>query len=281
MAKQPIPVNAGQFKSFLIPATAVFYTLSALLAVAGIALLFDGDYAALLIQDRIDGGIALMSSLKTWQWIDTGITVLSFLCPALMAVGLGILLRGRITAGMKWVTALFQGLLWALYISSAAVLACYVFKMLGCILVYLRYNEGVYLIYSLLITEGLMGVQAWLIWLALRKFLRESGDCAYSITYTLTAGKLDTLSIPSFPSLGLAILGCVQLVLAWDKVFTLMLVENYVQNYYKLLIATHPGQYLAAATLVTGAIGNFLLSLYLRRYNRICERIRFQANRLT
>jgi hypothetical protein len=57
-------------------------------------------------------------------------------------------------------------------------------------------------------------------------------------------------------------------------------VENYVQNYYKLLIAAHPGQYLAAATLITGAVGNFLLSAYLRRYNRVCERTRYQATRL-
>lgn len=279
MEKSPIRISPGQFKHSLAPAAAFFYTLSALLATAGVALLFDGEYAALLIQDRIDGGIQLRSSLDSWHLIDTAITILCFLCPAAMAAGLWTVLRGRITAGMKWVTSLFQGLLWTLYGTSAAALAYYVFKMLSCILVYLRYNEGVYLVYSLLITEGLMGVQAWLVYRVLRKFLRDSGDCAYSIAYTLATGKLDSMPIPSFPALGLVILGAAELVLAWDKVFTLMLVENYVQNYYVLLIASHPGQYLAAATLITGALGNFLLSGYLRRYNRICEWTRFQANR--
>ena len=89
------------------------------------------------------------------------------------------------------------------------------------------------------------------------------------------------MSIPSFPRLGLVILGCMELVLACNSIFTIVLVENYIGNYYKLLIASHPGQYLAAGTLVVGVLGNFLLSVYLRHYNRVCERTRFQATRMT
>ena len=281
MSRKIIPVTPSHFKTPLAPAAAIFYTLSALLATAGIVLLFDGEYAAILVQDRIDGGVVLRSALTLWYWIDSTITLLSFLCPALMATGLWLVLRGRFSSGMKIITRLFQGLLMAVYATSLVALGYFLFIVLRNSLLYLRYNAGVYYVYTLLITEGLMGVQAWLLWLVIRKFLRDSIDCSISITYTLTAQKLDSMSIPSFPRLALIVLGIAQLVLACNSIFTIVLVENYVQNYYKLLIATHPGQYLAAATLVTGALGNFLLSLFLRRYNRTCERTRYEASRIT
>lgn len=281
MKQSPIAISPDRLRSPLLSVTAVFYTLSALLGVAGVALLFDSSYAAILVQDRIDGGVVNPSSLKIWYLIDTSITLLSFLCPAVLAAALWTILRGRFAGGMKIVSIMFQGLLWLLYGSSILTLVIYAGKMLLYIGFFLPYNEAVYLIYELVLSEGIMGVQAWLIWLALRKFLRDSRDCTYSITYTLTSGKLDSLSIPSFPRLGLVILGCMELVLACNSIFTIVLVENYAGNYYKLLIASHPGQYLAVATLITGAVGNFLLSGYLRHYNRVCERTRFQASRLT
>lgn len=281
MSPKIISIAPREFRNPLAPAAAVFYTLSALLGIAGVTLLFDSEYAAILVQDRIAGGVVLKTALVIWYWIDTTITILSFLCPAILAAGLWLVLRRRYATGMKVISHLFQWLLWSIYGSGVITLGCYLFGMLRNIIFYLGYNEGVYLVYSLLISEGLMGVQAALLFVLIRKFLRDSGDCSFSIAYTLTANKLDSIPIPSFPRLGLVILGCIQLVLACNSLCTIVLVENYVQNYYKLLIASHPGQYLAAATLATGAIGNFLLSGYLRRYNRICERTRFQVSRMT
>lgn len=281
MPQKTIPISPEEFKHPLVPAAAVFYTLSALLGVVGVVLLFDSQYAAILVQDRLAGGVVLKSALVIWQCIDTGITVLSCLCPAAMAIGLWLVLRRRYAVGMKVISRLFQYLLWAVYGSALFTLGCYLFGMIRNTVYYLSFNAGLYYVYSLLITEGLMGVQAWLMFLLVRKFLRDSGDCTFSIAYTLTSGKLDSVSIPSFPRLGFLILGCVQLALACNYIGTIVLVENYVQNYYQLLMAEHPGQYLAAATLICGALGNFLLSFYLRNYNRICERTRFRASRIT
>lgn len=281
MSQKVIPVTPGQFRSFPVIATAVVCTLSALLGIVGVVLLFDPKYAAILVQSRIAGGIQLRSALQIWYWIDSSITILSFLCPAVMAAGLWMVLCRRYAGGMKLISHLFQGLLWAVYGSGALTLAVFVFKMVRSIAFYLTLNEGVYHVYSLLITEGLMGVQAWLIFLVLRKFLREGADCAFSIAYTLTSRKLDTLSIPSFTATGFLILGLAELSLCPGRVVTVSLVENYVQNYYQYIIAAHPGQYFAAATLFTGAVGNFLAAISLHRYNRTCERMRFQANRLT
>lgn len=281
MKQSPIAISHDRLKSPLAIAAAVFCALSALLAIAGIVLLFDKEFAALLVQDRIDGGIQQGSSLRIWYIIDTSITLLSFLCPAVLAAALFTVLRGRISSGMKLITGFFQVLLWGIYGSSVLVLVIFLVSMVSHIFFYLRFNEGVYLVYTLLVSEGLMGVQAWLIFLLIRKFLRDSADCAFSITYTLTSGKLDSAPIPSFPALGFLILGFAQLALVWDRIYTFTIIPNYVQDTYKILVAAHPGQYLAAVTLALGAVGNFLLSAYLRHYNRICERTRFQANRKT
>lgn len=276
---QPITITPGQLKSPLVTAAAVFCALSALLGLAGIVLLFDKEFAALLVQDRIAGGVQSGSSLRAWYLIDTALTVLCFLCPLITVLGLWIAHRVNYVRGLGILSTGCKCLLWGMYAASAAALAYYLFRMVRYIILVLPFNEAPYYIYSLLVTEGLMGVQAWLVFWVLRKFLQDTGDCILSITYTLSSGKLDSAPIPSFPALGLVILGIGQLVLAWDRVFTFTIIPNYVQDTYKILIAEHPGQYLAAATLFTGAIANFLLSAYLRHYNRVCERTRFQANR--
>ena len=158
MKQSPIPISPDRLRSPLLSAAAVFYTLSALLGVAGVVLLFDSGFAAILVQDRIDGGVVVRSSLKIWYLIDTSITALSFLCPAVLAAALWTVLRGRFAGGMQIVSRMFQGLLWLLYGSSILTLAIYAGRMLLYIGLYLPYNEAVYLIYELVLSEGIMGV---------------------------------------------------------------------------------------------------------------------------
>ena len=56
-------------------------------------------------------------------------------------------------------------------------------------------------------------------------------------------------------------------------------VYSYPNAYYKLLTATHWSQYLAFATLLSGAVANILIALYLRRYNRLHERALYYARK--
>lgn len=279
MNRQTIPITPNQLKSPLIPASFIVLILSAVLALAGVVLLFDAEFAAILVQKRIDGGVQAGSALRAWYLIDTTITLLSFLCPLVIICGILTAHRFGFVRGLGILSTASRFLLRGVYVSSAVALAYYLFRMVRYIILVLPFNEGVYYIYSLLVTEGLMGVQAWLVYRVIRKFLQDTEDCILSITYTLSSGKLDSAPIPSFPALGLVILGCINLVLALDKIFTFTIIPNYVQDTYKILVAAHPGQYLAAAGLLLGAVGNFLLSAYLRHYNRICERTRFQASR--
>ena len=52
---------------------------------------------------------------------------------------------------------------------------------------------------------------------------------------------------------------------------TLTIVQDYVQSYYKIELAAHPGQLFAAASLMLCAGADALLAVCLRRYKRQCE----------
>jgi hypothetical protein len=96
--------------------------------------------------------------------------------------------------------------------------------------------------------------------------------------YTLSAGFLDPGSIPAFAATGLTVLGILGIVLSVDRMVTMTIVSDGFKQYYKFLIASHPGQWLAAATLFLGGIGDLLLSKYLKFYKRTSERALFYAN---
>ena len=55
------------------------------------------------------------------------------------------------------------------------------------------------------------------------------------------------------------------------RLVTLTIVQDYVQSYYKIELAAHPGQFFAAASLMLCAGADVLLAVYLRRYKRQCE----------
>jgi hypothetical protein len=68
-------------------------------------------------------------------------------------------------------------------------------------------NGGAYLLYTMLMSEAIMVVQAFLLYKLLRRFLLCARDCAASIGYTLSAGALDKTTWPGFAPPGLMILG--------------------------------------------------------------------------
>ena len=242
-------------------------------------LLFDPDYAEILRSQLISSGIMAPSALNTWYVINTSITILCFLCPAVTGLCIWMALRGKSAQAMNLLSSALQGLLWGVYGSAVLVLGLFLYRLIAYIIMVLPMNEAAYLLYSLLVSEGLMAVQAFLLFLLIRKFLNSAVDTVTSIGYTLSSGKLDTMTIPPLTALGLFLLGCVCLVLASDKLFTVTIVQAYSGDYYSLLVGAHPGQLLAAATLLSGALGDFLLALWLKDYSRICERARFTHSR--
>lgn len=279
LERAPVLIDRERFRSPLATAAALALTISALAGFVGVLLLFDPAYAGLLRSQLISSGIMAPSALNTWYVINTSITVLCFLCPAVTAFSLWIALRDKPAQAMNLLSTAAQWLLWGVYGSAALVLALFLYRLISYIVMVLPMNEAAYLLYSLLVSEGLMAVQAGLLFLLIRNFLNSAVDTAASIGYTLSSGKLDTMTIPPLTALGLCILACLNLVLASDKIFTVTIVQAYSGDYYSLLIGAHPGQLLAAVALLCGAVGDILLALWLRRYTRICERTRFEHNR--
>ena len=87
------------------------------------------------------------------------------------------------------------------------------------------------------------------------------------------------LSLIGKDGLILLILGIVGLVLSVDRMITMTIESDGFKQYYAFLVASHPGQWLSAATLFFGGIGDLLLSSYLKLYNRTSERTVFYAQR--
>lgn len=258
------------FRSRLIPGATILYTLAALFGIPGIILLFSESYAALWLQEMILGGIT--SGLAAWQLIHTAVVVFSFLCPAIMATGLWLTICKRTVPGMRLLSTMAQWLLYGVNATGILALIYLIYRIVRYTAYCIPLNEGIYLLYATMLPESVMILQAWFLWKKLREFLDSFYGSAASITYTLTSGKLDSQPIPGFTATGFLVLAVFGFLLIIDELFTLTIVQSYVQDYYKILIASHPGQYFAAACLLCGAMANILMSLYLRRYNRIHER---------
>lgn len=265
------------FRSRLIPFAAVFYTLAALCGIPGLLLLFNSSYTQLWYQEMLLSGIT--SGLAAWRLIDIAVTFFSFVCPAVMSIGLWLTIRKNTLPGMNLLTAMARCLFHGTTVTGAMALIYLIYRSVRYIAYCTTKNEGIYLLYTALIPEALMVLQAWFLWKKLREFLDAFGDTAISITYTLTSGKLDPYPAPNFAITGLVILAVFGFFLAMDEVFTVTIAYNYPNAYYKLLTATHWGQYFAGFTLFAGAAANVLTALYLRRYNHLRERAIFFARK--
>lgn len=258
------------FRSRLVPGAAIFYTLAAISGLPGIILLFHKPYGDLWLNEMILGGIT--SGLAAWRLIHSAVVIFSFLCPLIMAVGLWLTLQKKTISGMRLLSAMAQWLFYGVNATGILALIYLIFRVVRYTAYCIPLNEGIYLLYATMLPEAVMVLQAWFLWKKLREFLDSFSDTAASITYTLSSGKLDSQPIPGFTATGFLVLAIFGVLCAIDELFTLTIVQSYVQDYYKILVASHPGQHLAAVSLISGAAANILMSLYLRYYNRTYER---------
>ena len=274
-----ITIPQGLYRSQLPKWFAVCFSIAAVLALPCVILLFNREYQSFLIQDIYLSGIIEASAANTWHFIESLITVVHFLCCAALACGLVLALTSKFHRGIHILSIAAQWLLYGLHGGGILALCVLAFRLIRYILFAVQINGGSYLIYSMLISEGMMVALAWLVYTLLRKFLNTSLDTIVSIGYTISSGKLDSHSISSFPAAGLIGLSVVCLVLSINHAYTLTIIDSFPRDYYKILIAERPGQYLAAASLVFCAIGNLLTAIYLRQYKRKDEQFRYSLRK--
>ena len=273
MNDDTIRVELNIFRSPLPAVAAVLYALAGLCGLAGAALLLDPGSRAALTEDLVLSGILERSAISSWQLIHTVIGILAFLCPATMALGMGLTLKGQVHKGMTVLHHLAKILHYGVLGSGCAALAALIYRVVRYIAFCVGINGGAYLVYTMVLSEAIMVAQAFLLFQLLRRFLMNARECAASIGYTLSSSKLDKTTYPAFAATGFLILGIFCIAISADRLFTLTIVDSFPQDYYAILVTKDPIQLFTGAALGFSAVADILLFVYLRRFKRTAERI--------
>lgn len=279
MDEQFIPVDTVAFRSKWMIVAAILLVLAAALGLPGVALLFSPEYAAKLTAELVESGIESGSPVVTWRVMQTVMTVLIFLCPAIFAVGLLITLRGNPGKGMGFLYSVSQGAVYALNGAGILLAVIVAFRAIRYSIVSLAQDTGVYLIYAMVVTEGIILVLLWFLFITLRRFVNGICDSAASMAFTLSCGKVDTVPIPAVAVGGFWVLAVACIVMGLDRMVTLTAVVEFDSGYYVLLPVTNPVELLAGASLLCSGLADILLGFYMRRYKSICERMRYDQRR--
>lgn len=274
-----MPVQPGMFRNILAPASAVFLGLGALLGLGSVLYLVDPGYLAAVTEKILISGIRTASALRTWRAMHIILSMLCCICPAIVVWGMLHVFRGHSARGMNLLANAARILLFLTRILGYTAIAVFVVRFSLYILSISHRNDWLYQLFATVIMEALMVVLAVFSYRLLCRFLDEAEGCAASIGYTLSSGFLDPGSIPFFVATGLTLLGILCLVLTADRLVTMTIGYDGYKQYYTFVLSRHPGQWLCAGSLFFGAVGNLLLSGYLRFYKRTSERAIFFATR--
>lgn len=276
---QYIDVDVRIFRSGWMPVAAVFTVLAAILGLPGVILLFSPEYAAYQAEELLNSGIASADARMTWQVINTATTVLGLVCPSILAVAVVLSLRGRVDQGMSFLCVSAQGMVYVLNGAGVVLLAILIFRALRYIVSCLAVDTGIYLIYSMLVSEGILVAAVWFLFVRLRRFVSCVGDSAANMAVTLSSGKVDTVPISALTTTGFLVLGIVCLLIGVDRLVTLTVVQDTDQAYYTLLSVRNPVQILEGLSFLCSGCADLLISRYVRRYKHICERVIYERRR--
>lgn len=273
--RQRVPVTPGMFRHFLAPASAIFLGLGALLGLGSLLYLLDPGYPAAVTEKILVSGIRTASALTTWTVVHFAVSFVSALCPAFLVWSMIRIFRGQAARGMNTLANGLHWLLKLMHILGWGLLGLFCVRFVLYVAGILHRQDWPYQLMATTLMEAMMMALTVFSFRFLCRFLDESEGSAASIGYTLSSGFLDPGSVSSFTATGLTVLGLVGLVLAADRLVTMTIAYDGYKHYYKFLLAVHPGQWLCAGSLFFGAVGNLLLSIYLRFYKRTSERAVF------
>lgn len=272
-------MDLDTLRSGLIPWATALCVLGALFAIPTAVMLLSGSYTEHLLETFLIGGITEKQARLTWLNLYRVSTVIGFVFPTGVAVGLGMLLAGKKAGAMSFFLCASQILTAICRVTAVILAGIFAVRIGSKSVTYLRYNTGVYLIFAMVITESVMAVIVMFALNRLRHFFVALGDYSAAIGYTLTSGRIDTCPLPSAASSGFFALSVVWFLLAADRMMTLTVSYEHVNAHYRIVFSSHIGQYLAAISLVVTAVAFILLAIYLRRYKRICERTVFEERK--
>lgn len=279
MKKKTIPASPELFRTALLPAALICCVLAVLCGLpVAVSMVFPEYWQAFQLK-LLSGGIGSESARITWCVINGVINGACVICPAIVSVGLGAAIRNHPVRGFGFLSCAAQWTLRVVNVTGVILAVFFGYRVICYVLGSLNRKDAVHLLYSMAISEGLMVVIACFLFRCLRNFLDGAADCAASIAYTLSSGKIDDAVLPGAAERGFLTLGILAPLWAVNQLVTVTIVSNYVQSYYQVVFASDPLEYLTAATLVLNGAASILLSACLRRYNRICERAKYEARK--
>ena len=277
MKNRYVPVEPKTFHSWLIPVATVLYGIAALCGLAGsVSMLLPGSLNA-LVEDLVAGGITEASAIRTWKLIHVILTLIAFACPTLMAVGYGFALRNRPGKGLVLLCDVFEWTLKIVKIIAKVLVAVLIFKIILYAVQVMPKDEGMYLMYAMLVSEALMLIVAGTLYVLLCHFLDRLCDSAAGIADTLENHRLSGRSIPKYAATGFLLFGLLALFFGLDRMYTMVIVQEYRSSHYAFLMAEHPLMILSGAALISGALGNILSGFYLYGFKRKSEKL-YHAN---
>ena len=261
------------FQSWLIPVATVFYGMAALFGLAGVVCMVLPGSVSAMVEDLVAGGITEASAVRTWKLIHIVLTFAACAFPALMAVGYGCVLRGRPGKGLIMLCDAFEWVLKIVNGIAVALIVILVYRLIRYAGWVLPKHEGMDLRYAMLVSEALMLIIVGTLFVMLRRFLDCICDSAASIADTLENGRLGTRSIPGFTATGFLVFGLLALLFGLDRMFTMVIVQEYRSSHYAVLTAEHPLMILSGASLTLGALGNAFSAFYLYGFKRKSEKL--------
>ncbi len=279
MEKQKAPLDLGKLNRFWPRVAAVLCAAAVMLGIPGVLLLLSKSYRLYLVADFVLGGIAATETHDTWLLITGVVALLGVMAPAVIGLGLFLTLRGRAGRGLGLISDCAHVVAVALRVIAIGLGCLFVVKVLIYAVANIRINEWAYLMYAMLVSELLMLLIAWAIYMLSRRFLICLSDSAANIGYTLSTGKVDTWTIPMFTATGFGMLALVCVILALDQLYTVTIGIGHMTTFYKVVADTHPVRCLTAASFFCSAGANGIFALWLRSYKRLCEKTLFEARK--
>ncbi len=279
MKNPAIVVQPKLFSSALAATAEVFLLLALALGLFGSISLLQSGYRSYLVQDLLASGVTMDTIGRTYLPITIALAVVLPVFAGLMAVCLGLTLLGKPAEGMGTLANVAQGLVWVVNLGGIVLAVVFVWRFFRYGIACLQVRDGLYLLFAMFFFEGIMAVAVTAGVLLLRRFLNCLCDTGTSLSYTMITGKLTGGAIPGFTVIGFILLAGVCLVVAGDQLFTLTLTSDGLRSFYKILISTEKAQWATALGYICSAVANILLGLYLRRCNRISERLLYQLRK--
>ena len=273
MNPQVVSVEKNTFRSWLIPAVAVLFTVAAVSGAAAVGTLFHPASIPAIIHDMELSQIYDTTAQRTWLVLYIVVTVVNFLGTLVLALGLFQVLRGKHYKGMDLMYNSAKVALWGVNIAAVIIVPYFIYRAVRYVVWVMGYGIGDAMVplYSMVLSEGLMLALSWLLFVKMRQFLSCALDATAGIGYTLSSGKLKAPSIPAFTATGFLAFGVFDVFMAMDRFFTFIHRQINYNDYFYFPLTKDPVQFLSGLSFAFAAVGSVLLYFYLRGYKSKSE----------